>query len=180
MSELEPPVDAALDHVEGGGEDGPTLVLFGDYECPYTAPAWRVVEALRRREGDRSRFVFRHFPLIAKHPHALGAAEAAEAAALQGRFWAMHRELFTDRHALGPGDLRVHAAAAGLDLERFDADVAGHRSLARVERDIASGKRSGVSGTPTFFVDGRRYEGFYDVETLTDELAFARAARAGT
>lgn len=177
MNELQPPVDPARDHVEGGAADGPTLVLFGDYECPYTGSAWRVVEALLRREGDRLRFAFRHFPLTTKHPHALGAAEAAEAAAAQGRFREMHRALFADRRALGAADLRAHAAAAGLDLERFDGDLAAHTGLARVEEDMASGERSGVRGTPTFFVEGRRYEGFYDVETLSDELALARAPR---
>jgi protein-disulfide isomerase len=165
---LDPPVDPARDHVLGPAGAPVTLVEYGDYECPYCGAAHPAVRELARRMGDRVQVVFRHLPLPNRHPHALAAAEAAEAAAAQGRFWEMHDLLFAHQGDLEPDDLRGYARELGLDLERFNADLAGHRMRARVEEDLESAERSGARGTPAFFLNGEPYEGFYDAESLED------------
>ena len=170
---LHPPLDPALDHVLGP-EDAPvTLVEYGDFECPYCAAAYPALRELRRRMGDGLRFAFRHLPLVERHPHAMEAAEAAEAAGEQGRFWEMHDLLFESGRALAADDLRRYARDLGLDLERFESALADHRHRPRVERDAAGAARSGVSGTPALFLDGERYEGFYDAESLEDAVRAA-------
>jgi len=155
---LTPPVGPD-DHVEGRDDAPVTLVEYGDFECPHCAAAYPVVEAARARLGDGLRFVYRHFPLAVVHPHAIRAAEAAEAAGAQGKFWEMHRLLFLNQNALDDVDLLRYAAALGLDLVRFEDDLAAHALAQRVRRDYVSGASSGVEGTPTFFVNGVRYEG---------------------
>lgn len=152
--------------MQGPADARVTLVEFADFECPYCAAAYPNVRALKGRLGADLRVVFRHFPLTGRHPHALLAAQAAEAAGEQGRFWEMHDRLFEHQDALAADDLRRHAAEVGLDMERFDAALAQGRGLARVERDLASGERSGISGTPAIYLNGERYDGFYDVESL--------------
>ena len=174
MSALVPPVDPERDHV--AGERGVDLVMFGDFECPYCRDALPSLARVRARLEGRVRLVFRHFPIAAKHPHAEVAALAAEAAALQGRFWKMHDRLFAaPRDALSGDDLRAYAAELGLDAERFDADRGSDAVAERVAADRRSGEASGVTGTPAFFIAGERHRGFYDVEGLVDALEDAGA-----
>ena len=166
-ADLSAVVDAA-DHVRGAS-GGPQLVVYGDFECPYTAAARREIDRLLE-SGAAIEVVFRYFPLRSIHPHAQAAAEAAEAAASQDRFWEMHDLLFRNQLRLEPDDLRRFAERLGLDLARFDADLAGSAVRDRIERDVQSGIESGVDGTPSLFVDGRRYEGPRDAASLRDAL----------
>jgi protein-disulfide isomerase len=158
------------DHIRGDPAAPLTLVLYGDFECTDTGAANREVRELEERLGERLRFVFRNFPLTEIHRHALDAAEAAEAAAAQGRYWAMYDLLFENQRHLHAEHLHEYAGQVGLDVERFDADVAEHEHLDRIEEDAMSGERSGVGGAPAFFVGGLRHEGAYDVETLEAAL----------
>ncbi|SNT01738.1 Na+/H+ antiporter NhaA [Geodermatophilus saharensis] len=167
---LDPPVDPARDHVRGPVDAPLTLVEYGDFECPFCGRATGAVEELRERFGDRLRYVFRHVPLTDVHPHARLAAEAAEAAAAQGRFWEMHDRLFAGQDRLDPGDLLEHAAAVGLDVVRFSRDLGSGQYARRVEQDVESAEASGVEGTPTFFVGGRRHTGPYDADSLAAAL----------
>jgi protein-disulfide isomerase len=164
--DLEAPVDSA-DHVRGGGDR--QLVVYGDFECPYTAEAMRTIGRLVA-SGVAFELVFRHFPLRDIHPHAEAGAAASEAAARQGRFWEMHDLLFGDQRHLGGADLRLRAERLGLDLTRFESDVADPAIAARVERDVESGARSGVDGTPSLFIDGSRYLGSRDPANLRGVL----------
>ena len=154
-----------------------TLVMYGDYECPYTRHARTVIRAAQQRRDDRLRYVFRNFPL-AKHPHAFRAAQAAEAAAAQGKFWEMYELLFRTPWALADDDLVGYAAQVGLDLDRFRADLTGHTHAARIRADVESGQRSGVSGTPTFLLNNALYEDLDDsIEKMLAAIDEA-AARA--
>jgi protein-disulfide isomerase len=166
--DLAAPVDAA-DHTRGVS-GGHQLVVYGDFECPYTAAAMRDIGGLLDG-GAAFEVVFRHFPLRSIHPHAQAAAEAAEAAARQGRFWEMHDLLFRNQLRLEPDDLRRFAQRLGLDLERFESDLADAAIKARVERDVDSGVPSGVDGTPSLFIDGRRYVGLRDPASLGRALS---------
>jgi len=125
--------------------------------------------------GERLRFVFRNFPITTAHPHAEQAAEAAEAAAAQGQFWPMHDLLYENQRHLETDDLIAYASRLGLDVPRFQRELADHVHAARVREDFMSGVRSGVNGTPTFYIDGERYEGSYDAEPLLDALKQAAA-----
>jgi protein-disulfide isomerase len=158
------------DHVLGPATAPVTLVEYGDYECPFCGAAHRRVERVLQVMGNDLRFAFRHFPLSQIHPHAYQAAEAAEAAGAQGRFWEMHDLLFENQDRLGLRDLIGFAGALGLDLERFVTDLRGHAHAGRLREDFLSGVRSGVNGTPTFFVNGLRHDGGYDVEVLLEAL----------
>jgi formate-nitrite transporter family protein len=164
------PLDEAVDHVRG--PEGARLILvYGDYECPYTRRAYREIERLEAQRPNGIRFAFRHFPLTQIHPHALAASLAAEAAAAQSRFWEMHDVLFHRQKALEDDDLRRYADELGLDLVQFDRDRAGEAALERVERDYRSGLESGqVLGTPTLFIDEVVHEGAFDAETLVAAL----------
>jgi protein-disulfide isomerase len=164
---LAAPVDE-VDHVRGVG-GGLELVVYGDFECPYTAAAMREIDHLLER-GVVFDVVFRHFPLREIHPHAQAAAQAAEAAARQDRFWEMHDVLFRNQLRLEPADLRRFADRLGLDLRRWESDVADPATAARIERDIETGLQSGVDGTPSLFIDGRRYEGPRDADSLGQAL----------
>jgi protein-disulfide isomerase len=167
---VEPP-EESVDHVRGDASGG-TILVYGDYECPYTRAAYRSISRVEAQLDGGIRFVFRHFPLTEIHPHALAAARASEAAALQGRFWEMHGLLFAHQHALEGDDLRGYAAELGLDVARFDLDREGPAVLERVERDVRSGEASGeVFGTPTLFIDGAVHRGGYDVQSLLEALA---------
>ncbi|MGY1623559.1 Na+/H+ antiporter NhaA [Geodermatophilus sp. SYSU D00965] len=170
---LDPPVDPERDHVRGPVDAPLTLVEYGDFECPFCGRATGTVEELRARFGDRLRYVFRHVPLVDVHPHAELAAEAAEAAAAQGRFWEFHDRLFAAQDRLTAPDLLEHAAAVGLDVQRFARDLGASRFARRVEEDVESAEASGVGGTPTFFVGGLRHTGPYDADTLAAELLAA-------
>jgi protein-disulfide isomerase len=164
------PLDEAVDHVRGS-KTGRQIVEYGDYECPYSRQAFRAIERLDARLGEGVRFAFRHFPLTGIHPHALAASRAAEAAALQDRFWEMHELLFHRQHALEDDELRRYAVELGLDLARFDTDRSGEAVLERVRRDVRSGDASGeVRGTPTLFIDGVVHHGGYDAPTLLEAV----------
>jgi protein-disulfide isomerase len=165
------PLDDAVDHVRGGPA-GRLIVEYGDYECPYSRRAVREIERVEQRLGQGVRFAFRHFPLTEIHPHAFAAAAAAEAAALQDRFWPMHELLFDRQAALEDDDLRLYAAELELDVARFDRDRTGAAVLGRVRRDVRSGIASGeVRGTPTLFIDGVVHCGSYDAAALLEALA---------
>jgi Na+/H+ antiporter NhaA len=173
LVDLSDEVDPERDHVRGA-EDAPvTLVEYGDYECPYCGQAEVVIRELLGSFGDDLRYVWRHLPLNDVHANAQTAAEAAEAAAAQGAFWPMHDTLLVHQDALTPEDLGRYAEDLGLDVERFWDDLRRHHAE-RVAEDVASADASGVAGTPTFFVNGRRHQGAYDIPTLT---AAVRAAR---
>ncbi len=165
------PLDEKVDHLRGSPA-GHLIIEYGDYECPYSRQAFHAIELAERQLGGNMRFAFRHFPLTSIHPHALAAAAAAEAAALQGRFWDMHELLFHRQKALEDGDLRRYAAQLGLDVAAFDQDRAGTEVLERIRRDVQSGLASGqVLGTPTLFIDGTVHRGGYDPATLMRALA---------
>ena len=167
---LATPVTEERDHIQGPPDAPVTLLEYGDYECPYCGAAYSIIKDVQARMGDRLRFVFRNFPITTSHAHAEQAAEAAEAAGAQGRFWEMHDLLYENQKRLGDDDLRAYAQRIGLDLERFDKELAEHVHAPRVREDFMSGVRSGVNGTPTFFINGARYDDAYDVETLLAAL----------
>ena len=165
------PIDVAIDHVRGSAA-GRLILEYGDYECPYSRQAFREIERVERRAGDGVRFAYRHFPLTEIHPHAPAAAAAAEAAALQVRFWEMHELLFHRQSALENDDLRQYAAELELDVALFDSDRIGAAVLRRVARDVKSGIASGeVRGTPTLFIDGVVHRGAYDAAALLEAPA---------
>jgi Na+/H+ antiporter NhaA len=174
LTDLADPVDAGHDHVRGPDEAPVTLVEYGDFQCPYCGRAEPVVRELLADFGD-VRYVWRHLPLTDVHPGAQLAAEASEAAAAQGRFWEMHDLLLAHQDALRPPDLSRYAGELGLDVERFSEELRRHVWAGRVAEDVDSADLSAVSGTPTFFVNGVRHQGAYDLETLS---AAVRAARA--
>ena len=171
MNPVMEPLDDRVDHVRGGSA-GRLIVEYGDYECPYSRRAFREIQRVERRLGQDVRFAFRHFPLTDVHPHALAAARAAEAAALQDRFWEMSELLFHRQTALEDDDLRRYAAELELDVARFDGDRTSAPVLQRVRRDVESGLASGqVTGTPTLFIDGVVHRGSYRAADLLDALA---------
>ena len=149
------------------------LLIYGDYECPYTRKALISVAQVRGELGDDFTYAFRNFPLTEIHPHALHAALAAEAADLQGKFWEMHDLLFQRQHALADEDLATHAREIGLDEDRFRTDFADRRGLPRIESDVASGVRSGVEGTPSLFINGTPHRDSYDPANLIYALRSA-------
>jgi NhaA family Na+:H+ antiporter len=168
---LNPAVNPERDHVRGGPDTAVTLVEFGDFQCPYCGEAYPVVRALQERFGVQLRFVFRHMPLADLHPRAPFAAEAAEAAAAQGRFWEMHDRLFEHQLELADAQLRGHAEAAGVeDAERFDADLRERVHARRVDEDYESGARSGVPSTPRFFVNGLIHLGSASYPELAEAI----------
>lgn len=163
------------DHRHGPATAAVTLVQYGDYECPYTRKSTWVVQAIQQQLGDQLRFVYRNFPLTEIHPHALHAAFAAEAADAQGKFWEMHEYLFHHQHTLEDTDLAQFAGAVGLDAQQFAQDMTQHPFLSRIEDDLRSGIRSGVQGTPTFFINGVLYMDSWEQEALLDALKEAGA-----
>ena len=167
------PITEDRDHLQGPADAPVTLLEYGDYECPYCGAAYPIVKEVQARIGDRLRFVFRNFPITTSHPHAEQAAEAAEAAAAQGSFWRMHDVLYENQKRLRDEDLRTYAKQVGLDLDVFDRELAEHVHAARVQEDFMSGVRSGVNGTPTFYVNGARYDDSYDLDTLLGALEVA-------
>jgi Na+/H+ antiporter NhaA len=172
--DLTAPVDPERDHIRGPGDAPVSLIEYGDFECPYCGQAEPVVRELLNDLGEDVRFVFRHLPLSDVHPHAQQAAEAAEAAAAQGRFWEMHDLLLAHQDALEPKDLARYAQELGLDVARFKDELRRRVHAPRVAEDVSDADASRVTGTPTFFIDGRRHHGAYDVATLE---AAVRAAR---
>ncbi len=161
------------DHSQGPATAAVTLVQYGDYECPYTRLSTTIVRAIQQQLGDTLRFVYRNFPLTEIHPHALHAALAAEAAAMQGKFWQMHDYIFHHQHTLEDADLEQFAEAVGLDRQQYARALAEQRSLARIEEDVEGGERSGVQGTPTFFINGVLYRGSWEQDALLAALQAA-------
>jgi protein-disulfide isomerase len=157
------------DHVRGPATAPITLVEYGDFECPFCEMAYPSIKEIQRRLGDRLRFVFRHFPRP-EHPHARQAAEAAEAAAAQGMFWEMHDLLFEHQRALDDSHLVEYAAWLGLDADRFERELAENTYHDRVQEDVLSGIHSGVHGTPTFFINGLRHDGRWELEPLLEAI----------
>jgi len=174
ITDLAVPVDPDRDHIRGPEESLVTLVEYGDFECPYCGMAEPAVRELLRDYGE-VRYVWRHLPLNDVHPNAQLAAEAAEAAARQGAFWEMHDLLLDHQDALHPRDLMGYADSLGLDTDRFAADLRKHVGAEHVGQDLESADLSNVSGTPTFFVNGRRHYGAYDIETLKKAVKLAKA-----
>ncbi|MFL6057190.1 MAG: Na+/H+ antiporter NhaA, partial [Actinoallomurus sp.] len=173
--DLAAPVDPERDHIRGPAKDAlVTVVEYGDFECPYCGQAEPVVRELLAGYGD-VRYVWRHLPLRDVHPNAQLAAEASEAAAAQGAFWEMHDILMDHQGDLRVRDLIGYAEQVGVDVERFSRDLREHAGAARVAEDVESADLSGVSGTPTFFINGRRHHGAYDIETLTAAIRAAKA-----
>jgi len=174
---LQPPV-TDRDHTLGPADAPVTLVMYGDYECPYTALAHSFLKAVRENVGDQLRIVYRYFPLADIHPHAERAAEAVEAAARQGRFWEMSSRLFTHQEALTSPDLLRHAETVGLDLEQFLEQLRERDTRQRVAEDRHSGDQIGVTGTPTFYINGERFAPKFDLQGLAEALV-ERLERAG-
>lgn len=170
------------DHVAGPADAPLTLVEYGDYQCPHCAAADRVVRALQKAFGPELRFVFRNFPLSEMHPAAEPAAELAESAALRGKFWEAHDAIFawsreSGPESLGPEAFESIARTLGLDPQQIEEDISAHRHLERIKSDFKSGVRSGVNGTPTFFINGHRFDGPPTLEDLTAALRGAERAR---
>jgi len=170
------PVTQDRDHIQGPADAAVTLVQYGDYECPYCGAAYPIIKEVQARMGERLRFVFRNFPISTSHPHAERAAEAAEAAAAQGRFWQMHDLLYENQRRLRDEDLRAYAEQLGLDVDLFDKELAEHVHAERVHEDFMSGVRSGVNGTPTFYINGARHDDSYEMEVLLSALDRAAAS----
>jgi len=175
MSKLDPKSQLTLpnarrDHIQGRIDAPIALVEYGDYECPYCGEAYPVVKTVQERLGDRLCFVFRNFPLVNSHPHAQHAAEAAEAAGVQGKFWEMHDVLFENQEALQDEALAQYAEALGLDSRRLMGEILNGAHSGRVREDFRSGARGGVNGTPTFFINGVRYEGAPEAEAMVAAL----------
>ena len=176
--DLAVPVDPRRDHMRGPGKAPVTLVEYGDFECPYCGQAEPAVRQLLAEYGDEICYVWRHLPLTDVHPHAQLAAEAAEAAALQGKFWEMHDTLLDHQDTLEFSDLVRYAASIGLDTERFASDLRDHAGSRRIAQDVNSADLSRVAGTPTFFINGRRHDGRYDLATLSAAVLVARSRAA--
>lgn len=172
------PLDPNRDHALGLWSAPVQLVEYGDYECPDCLRAFPMIDQLREQFGDRLLFAFRHFPLFTVHRHASVAAQAAEAAGAQGKFWPMHDLLYRHQDHLDPPDLTHHALRLGLDVYRFEHDLTSGSYLRRVEADYKSGEASGVRGTPTLFINGQRFVGKVEVPTLA--TAIEAAARQGS
>jgi Na+/H+ antiporter NhaA len=172
--DLSEEVDPDRDHVRGSEEALVTLVEYGDFECQFCGQAEQVIRELLASFGEDVRYVWRHLPLNDVHPSAQVAAEASEGAAAQGRFWDMHDVLLAHQGELTPAHLAAYARQIGLDAERIVAELRHREHAWRVSEDVTSADESGVSGTPTFFVNGRRHHGAYDIPTLTDAVKAAR------
>jgi Na+/H+ antiporter NhaA len=175
LVDLAEDVDEERDHIRGSHDAPVTLIEYGDYECPYCGQAEVMIRELLDSFGDDLRYVWRHLPLNDVHTHAQLAAEAAEAAAAQGRFWDFHDMLLTHQDNLTPAGLARLADELDLDLNRFWADIREHQHADRIADDVTSADASGVAGTPSFFINGKRHDGAYDIETLTRTVRAARA-----
>jgi protein-disulfide isomerase len=175
LVDLVVPVDLDRDHFRGPRDGDVTLVEYGDFQCPYCGDAEPSARAALGDDKDLV-FVWRHLPLTDVHPRAQVTAEAAEAAGRQGRFWEMHDLLLDHQEHLGPRDLLAYAEQLGLDIDRFHADIKGHADERRIAHDVESADLSGVSGTPTFFINGRRHYGAYDRASLKAAIQRAREA----
>jgi Na+/H+ antiporter NhaA len=180
LPDLAEDVEESRDHIRGPEGAPVTLVEYGDFECPFCGRAEQVIRELLLETGSDVRYVWRHLPLNDVHPFAQMAAEAAEAAGGQGAFWEMHDTLLAHQDDLGPRALATYAQQLNLDLDRFRADLRDHAYADRVLIDVTSADESGVSGTPTFFINGRRHYGVYDIDTLTDAVRAAKRRSLST
>jgi protein-disulfide isomerase len=178
MSRLTVPV-TKNDHIQGSRSAPVVLLEYGDYECPYCGDAYYVIKQVQAEAGDRLAFVFRNFPLSQIHPHALRAAYAAEAADLQKNFWPMHDLIYENQDTLEDEYLISFAIELGLDIGKFVADMASPAVEEKVRSDFMSGIRSGVNGTPTFFINGKRHDGSYEFEVLMEAVEAAAGQRVG-
>jgi protein-disulfide isomerase len=168
------PLEESVDHIRGPAS-APVILEYGDYECPYSRLAFRAIEEVERMAPGGVRFAFRHYPLTDVHPHAMAASCAAEAAAVQDRYWEMHELLYHRQLALEDSDLRGYAKELGLDLSRFDSDRAGSAALERIQRDVRSGDATGeVLGTPTLFINGVIYRGPHDADSFMAALGLSQ------
>jgi protein-disulfide isomerase len=161
------------DHALGPEEAPVTLVEYGDYQCPFCADMQPMIKAIAKSMGSQMRFVFRHMPLLEMHPYAQHAAEAAESAAAQGKFWEMHDAIYRRQSDLGSDLLHQLAVQLKLNIEQFDADLDARRYRPRVKRDFMGGMRSGVASTPAFFINGKRYDGALDQASLLSAVGRA-------
>jgi protein-disulfide isomerase len=169
MNQLQQPV-SSIDHIYGNQDANIELVEYGDFECPHCGRAYPMIKEIKQQLGKELKFVFRNFPLTKIHPNALSAAMATEAAALQGRFWEMHDIIFEHQHSLDPDNLLLLAGRIGLDLDRFKNDIHNEQLIGKVEKDFETGIRSGVNGTPSFFINGVKYEGEWSDGQLLQHL----------
>jgi len=167
------PVSSARDHIQGRTSAPVTLIEYGDYECPYCGQAYPIIKEVQKQLDNKLRFVFRNFPLTEIHPHAEHAAEAAEAAAGQNRFWEMHDYMYEHQHALDDKHLEKYADNLGLNLAKFNNEMSSHVHAGRIREDFLSGIHSGVNGIPTFYINGIRYNDSWDLETLLETLRSA-------
>ena len=167
-----------LDHPFGPANAPLILIEYGDYQCPSCGRAYSVIQHLQKTLKDDLRFVFRNFPLAVQHPFAMAAAQAAEAAGLQGKFWEMHDMLYENQDALDPEGLFEYASALRLDLEKFTRDMASPEVEERIAHDLYGGARSGVNGTPGFFINGFRYDGDWSFSALLTVLTALRKKAA--
>lgn len=158
------------DHSSGSKDATITLVEYGDYECPHCARAYPIVKKVQEKMGDKMRFVFRNFPLTQMHPNALHAAEASEIADKQGKYWQMHDVLYENQDALDDESLKSYAGQIGLDAGKFAADLDNDTYEEKVREDFMGGVESGVNGTPTFFINGERFDGSWEYENLLEAL----------
>lgn len=170
--------DADRDHIQGRADAPIALLEYGDFECPACGQAYPIVKVLQEQLTERLCFAFRHFPLTNVHPYAEHAAEAAEASGAQGRFWEMHDILFENQDALDDQSLFAYANTLDLDVERLIREVLNESYGLRVREDFKAGVRAGVNGTPTFFINGERYDGPRDPELFLDALVSHRGSRA--
>jgi protein-disulfide isomerase len=170
VRKLTVPVSIGLDHIRGSVNAPITIVEYGDFECPYTGAAYPVIKELMRKFDGKIYFVYRNFPLNQIHPYAQHAAEAAEAAAAQDKFWQMHDSLFEHQKALDDHHLLEYAQKVGLNIDRFKKEMSGHIYAHQINKSLKSGIDSGVEGTPTFFINGERYEESWDLDTLSSFL----------
>jgi len=171
VARLVVPVDPSRDHVQGPATATLMLVQYGDYQCPYCGAAYPEVKKVQEELGSRLRFVFRNFPLTNAHEFAMQAAETAESASTQGKFWEMHDFLYEHQKTLGDPNVALdYARRLGLDIQKFQRDLSQHTSLPRIKEDFAGGVRSGVNGTPTFYVNGIRHDGAPTAEELVSAL----------
>jgi len=169
-TQLSFPVNESRDHTQGHVTAAVTLVEYGDYECPYCAQAYLIVKEVQERLGNKVRFVFRNFPLTRLRPHAYQSALAVETAAAQGKFWEMYDFLFKHGQSLTDDNLKLSAAKLGLNVNKFDLEFRDRTYSRHVDEDIQSGEESGVTKTPTFFINGDRYDDSWDLDSLLSAL----------
>jgi protein-disulfide isomerase len=169
-TQLSFPVSESRDHIQGSATAAVTLVEYGDYECPYCAQAYLIVKEVQERLGNKVRFVFRNFPVTKLRPHAYQSALAVETAASQEKFWEMYDFLFKHGQSLTDDNLRLSAAKLGLNVNKFDLEFRDRTYRRHVDEDIQSGEESGVTKTPTFFINGDRYDDSWDLDSLLSAL----------